>query len=48
MRVLEVTNVWSVTGSGFESFAGVHCTGFVNGDYRWDLSLGNRTGNEEI
>ena len=32
MRVLEDANVRSVTGSGCESFAGVHCTGFVNGD----------------
>ena len=48
MRVLEDSNVWSITDSGCESFAGVHCTGFVDGDCPWDLSLGQRTGNEEI
>ena len=48
MRVLEGANVRSVAGSGCESFAGVRCTGFVDGDCPWDLSLGQRTGNEEI
>ncbi len=33
---------------GVNPFAGVHCTGFVDGDCPWDLSLGQRTGNEEI
>jgi hypothetical protein len=48
MLVLEGANVWSVPGSACESFAGVRCTGFVNGDCPWDLSLGHLTGNEEI
>jgi len=48
MRVLEVANARSVAGCGCESFSGVHCTGFVNGDCPWDLSLRQRTGNEEI
>ena len=48
MLVLEGANARSVTGSGCESFAGVRCTGFVDGDCPWDLSLGQRTGNEEI
>ena len=48
MRVLEGANEWSVAGSGCETFEGVHCTGFVDGDSTWDLSLGQRTGNEEI
>ena len=47
-HVLEGDNVWSIAGSGCESFAGVRCTGFVDGDCPWDLSLGQRTGNEEI
>ena len=32
MSVLEGDNTWSVAGSGCESFTGVRCTGFVNGD----------------
>ena len=48
MRVLEDGNTRSVTGSGCESFGGVLFTGFVDGDCPWDLSLGQRTGNEEI
>ena len=48
IRVLESANVWSITGSGCESFAGVCFTGFVDGDCPWDLSLGHHTGNEEI
>ena len=31
MRVLEGVNARSVAGSGWESFAGVRCTGFVDG-----------------
>ena len=38
MSVLEGANVRSVAGSGCESFVGVHCTGFVDGDCPWDLS----------
>ncbi len=45
MSVLEGANARSVEGSGCESFAGVRCTGFVDGDCPWDLQ---RTGNEEI
>ena len=48
IRVLEDANVRSFAGSRYESFAGVHCTGFVNGDCPWNLSLGQNTGNEEI
>ena len=48
MCVLEGANTQLLTGSGCESFTGVHCTGFVDGDCPWDLSLGQRTGNEEI
>ena len=47
IRVLEGANARSDTGSGCVSFAGVHCTGFVDGDCSWDLSLGQRTGEEE-
>ena len=32
IRVLEVSNVRSVAGSGCDSFTGVSCTGFVDGD----------------
>ena len=32
MCVLEGSNSWSLPGSGCESFAGVRCTGFVDGD----------------
>ena len=32
MLVLEDPNVWSISCSGCESFAGVHYTGFVDGD----------------
>ena len=48
IRVLEDVNTGSITVSGCESFAGVHCTGFVDDDYPWDLSLGHHTGNDEI
>ena len=48
IRVLEGANVWSIAGSGCESFAGVRYTGFLDGDCPWDLSLGQLTGNEEI
>ena len=43
IRVLEGANVWSIAGSGCESFEGVRCTGFVDVDYPWDLSLGQYT-----
>ena len=43
MSVLEDVNTWSVAGSGCESFQGVRCTRFVNGDCPWDLSLGQRS-----
>ena len=33
---------------GVNHFEGVRFTGFVDGDYPWDLSLCHRTGNEEI
>jgi hypothetical protein len=29
---------------GVDPFGGVRCTGFVDGDCLWDLSLGHRTG----
>ena len=48
IRVLEDANEWSIVVSGCESFPGVHCTGFVDGDCPWDLSLGQSTGNGEI
>ena len=48
MLVLEGANARSDAGSECESFTGVRCTGFVDGDYSWDLSLGQHTGNEEI
>ena len=48
MLVLEGANARTVAGSGCEFGAGVRCTRFVDGDYSWDLSLGQRTGNEEI
>ena len=32
MCVLEVAKVWLIDGSGCECFAGVHYTGFVDGD----------------
>jgi hypothetical protein len=31
------------TGLGCESLAWVRCTGFTDGDYLWDLSLGRST-----
>ena len=48
IRVLEGVNAGAIPGSGYESFPGVHCTGFVDGDCPRDLSLGQHTGNEEI
>jgi hypothetical protein len=36
--------MWSLGGSGCESLVGVRCTGFVDGDCLWDLSLGQHTG----
>ena len=43
MSVLEDPRAWSDAGSGCESLSGV-----VDGVCSWDLSLGKRTGNEEI
>ena len=34
MCVLEGANACSITGSGCESFSGVRCTGFMDGDCR--------------
>ena len=48
MCVLEVTYTQSITGDGCESFTGVRYIVFVDGVCPWDLSLGHRTGNEEI
>ena len=45
MRVLDGFNVWSLAGFGCGHFAGVRWTGFADGDYLWDLSLGQHTGN---
>ncbi len=44
MCVLEGANTRLVAGSGCESLTGVHCTGFVDGDCPWDLSLGQHIG----
>ena len=33
---------------GVDPFAEVRCTGFADGDYLWDLSLGQRTGDGEV
>ena len=43
MSVLEDPSAWSDAVSGCESLPGV-----VDGVCSWDLSLGKRTGNEEI
>ena len=48
IRVLEDSNARSIIGSGCESFAGVQCTGFVDGDCPCHLSLGQHTGDGEI
>jgi hypothetical protein len=47
MCVLDGVNARSLPGFGCESFAGVSCTGFTDGDCLWDLSLG-RTGDGKI
>jgi hypothetical protein len=44
MRVLDGVNTRSLASSRCESFPGVRCTGFTDGDCLWDLSLGRRTG----
>ena len=44
MRVLNDVNVWSFAGFGWESFAWVRCTGFVDGD----LSMGSIPDNERV
>ena len=36
--------MFSIPGFGCESFAGISCTGFTDGDCLWDLSLGRHTG----
>jgi hypothetical protein len=40
MFVLDDVNTRSLEGFGCESFPGVSCTGFTDGDCLWDLSLG--------
>jgi hypothetical protein len=42
--VLDDVNTCLLKGFGCESFAGVRCTGFTDGDCLWDLSLGRCTG----
>jgi hypothetical protein len=44
MCVLDDVNACSLVSSGCESFAGVRCIGFSDGDCLWDLSLGQCTG----
>jgi hypothetical protein len=38
---LDDVNTRSLPGFGCESFAGVSCTGFMDEDCLWDLSLGH-------
>jgi hypothetical protein len=33
---------------GVNPFAGVRCAGFVDGDFLWDLSLGQYTGDRKF
>jgi hypothetical protein len=44
IRVLDDVNTRSLVVFGCESFPGVSCTGFTDGDCLWDLSLGRWTG----
>jgi hypothetical protein len=44
MCVLDGVSTRSLAGSGCESFVPVRCTGFMDGDFPGDLSLGQHTG----
>jgi hypothetical protein len=41
MRVLDGVNAWSLASLGWESFAGVRCTGFANGGLPMGSILGS-------
>jgi hypothetical protein len=48
MLVLDGVNARSLDSFGWESFAGVRCTGLANGGLPWDLFLGQHTGDGKL